>query len=197
MRQTGKFELVTAPAAEPLSVTAAKAHARTEHSGEDATFTALIASARRYVEQDCGLALIDQTWRAYFNTWDELGLRLRPHPVSAITEIAVWDGSAFEAQTVGDFQLLAGRPAALIPNDDTAPAIPQRARQGIRVTFTAGFGATEADIPDDLRTAMNQLVTHWYEQREPTAVAASLSVVGDIKFTVASLLQHYRSVRLA
>lgn len=197
IRQTGTFELVTAPAVEPITTTEAKAFCRAEHTSEDALFTSLIAAARRYVERDTGLALVDQDWRGTFNAWDTRGLRLRPHPVTEVGSIEVWTGSAFEAQDVDDFQFIVGRPALLLPNEGTAPVQPQRGLAGVRVEFTAGFGAAATDVPEDILTAMKQLVAHWFEQREPTAVSQSLSVVGDVKFTVASILSQYRTVRLA
>lgn len=197
MRQIGSFDIVTPPAVEPLTAAEAKAHCRAEYSGEDDLIDTYITAARRFVEKDCGLALINQTWRATFDGWDELGLRLRPFQVSAITAIDVWDGSAWAAQTVGDFQLVSKRPALLFPADSVTPATPQRTRAGIRITFTAGFGDAETDIPDDLRLAMKQLVAHWYENRTPTSIEQNLSVVGDTKWTVGTLLSNWRSLRLA
>jgi uncharacterized phiE125 gp8 family phage protein len=197
MRQIGTYELVTAPAAEPLTTTEAKAFCRVEHSTEDALFTSLIAAARSFVERDAGLALVSQGWQVLFDRWDERGLRLRPHPFADLDSVEVWDGTAFVAQDLAGFQVVSGRPALLLPVDAIAPATPMRARQGIRIGYTAGFGEAATDVPDDILTAMKQLVAHWYEQREPTAVTQSLSVVGDVKFTVASLLSQYRTVRLA
>lgn len=196
MRQIGKFVFDTPPTVEPLDLAAAKQHCRAEYSGEDALFSTFITAARQYVENDTGLALIEQTWIAYFDAWDDKGLRLRPHRVSEIIEVAVWGGSDFVAQDAANFQLLAGRPAQLITADYVVPAIPMRTRQGIRVVFKAGFGATADAVPADLVTAMKQLVAHWYENREPTAVSQNLSVVGDIKFTVGAILSNHRSLRL-
>lgn len=70
-----------------------------------------------------------------------------------------------------------------------------RSHAGIEVDFTSGFGGP-ADCPDDIRIAMLMLITHWFEHREPTAISAQLSVVGDVKFTVETLLQNFRSLRL-
>lgn len=183
------FELLTPPAAEPLSLAEAKAQARVEHDAEDALFTRLIAAARRYVEQACGLALVTQTWKGTWQTWDAKGLALRPHPVSAITAATVAG-----VDSLATFRLVKGRPArVMLATDATAAPLPGRE---IAVTFTAGFGAAAA-VPDDIRQACAMLCAHWYENREPTAVANSLSVVGDIKFTVDALLAPHRAMRLA
>lgn len=192
------FEIVTPPAAEPLDLAGAKAHARVESGHEDALFSAtLIPAARRYVEQACGLALIEQTWRASFDAWDDKGLKLRPHPVSALVSVKVFDGTSLATQDLAGFQLVTGRPARLFGADNSSPAQPQRRRAGIEATFKAGFGVAASAVPQDLLLAMKQLCAHWYENREPTAVSQNLAVVGAIKHQVDALLKPYLSLRLA
>ena len=55
--------LLTAPAAEPLSVAEAKAFLRVEHDDDDAMIASLIAAARNHVEALTRCGLITQTWR--------------------------------------------------------------------------------------------------------------------------------------
>lgn len=182
------FELTTPPATEPVTLSEAKAHARCEHDAEDALFTRLIAAARRHVEHTAGLALITQTWRATCSNWLPKGIPLRPHPVASLTEATI-GGTASTAS----FRLAKGRPALVtLAAGASAPQIDAE----ITATFTAGFGDAAA-VPDDLKLAMMLLITHWYENREPTAAGMGLSVVGDIKFTVDALIAPHRSVRLA
>jgi len=197
VRPIGRFQLLTPPAAEPVTVDEAMAHCRVEHDAERALFERWIAAGRRFVEGDTGLALISQTWTADFDTWDERALRLRPNPVAAVTGVAVWDGSALASQSLDGFQLVAGRPALLFVADTVTPPVPMRSRAGIRVTFTSGFGDAGSDVPEDIRQAILFLVAHWHENRTPTAVSQNLAVVGDIKFTVEHLIGRYRSPRLA
>jgi uncharacterized phiE125 gp8 family phage protein len=182
------FELTTPPAVEPVTLTEAKAHARVEHSSEDALFTRLIAAARRHVEHAAGLALITQTWKVTCSTWPAKGIPLRPHPVASLTEATI-GGTVSTAS----FRLAKGRPALVMLA--TGVSAPQTDAE-ITATFVTGFGEAAA-VPDDLKQAMLFLIAHWYENREPTAVANSLSVVGDIKFTVDALIGPHRSVRLA
>lgn len=185
------FELTTPPSVEPVTLSEAKAHARVEHSGEDALFTRLIAAARRHVEHAAGLALITQTW-----TWEAIGwgaadrgIMLRPHPVKTLVSVSI-NG----LDSTANFVLRKGRPAG-ITLVSGAPVPPDNAQ--IIATFTAGFGADGTAVPDDLKQAMLFLIAHWYENREPTPAAMSLPMVGDIKFTFDALLAPYRSVRLA
>lgn len=193
-------ELVTAPEVEPLELVDAKRHARVRHDRDDALFTeTLIPAARRYVENQCGLALIEQEWKAAFDSWDDVkGLRLRPHPVAELVSVKVWDGSEFATLDLSDFQLVTGRrPALVFTADNASPLIPLRRRAGIEITFQSGYGENAAAVPADLRLAMGQLVAHWYENREPTAISQNLSVVGTIKHQVDALLRPYLPLRVA
>jgi uncharacterized phiE125 gp8 family phage protein len=192
----GNYELITPPAAEPIELAEAKAHARVESDAEDGLFGRLIPAARGYVERFCGLALITQTWRATFDAWTPRGLKLRPHQVQTIDAVKVWDGAALTVQDLGGFQLVRSRPARLVSATGVDPAQPTRAYAGIEVEFTAGFGAIPSDVPDELKQAMLLLIGHWYENREPTALNQNLSVVGDIKFTIDHLLVPHRGMAL-
>jgi uncharacterized phiE125 gp8 family phage protein len=42
---------------------------------------------------------------------------------------------------------------------------PGRAVAGIEIDVEAGYGATASDVPEPLKQAIRQLVTHWYENR--------------------------------
>ena len=52
------FAVVTPPAAEPVDLTTAKLHLRVTDAAQDALITIFIQSARGYVEQVTGRALI-------------------------------------------------------------------------------------------------------------------------------------------
>jgi len=59
-----RFELITAPAAEPVTVTDAKKQMRIEHSDDDALIARLINVAIGFVDVRgaLGKAMITQTW---------------------------------------------------------------------------------------------------------------------------------------
>jgi uncharacterized phiE125 gp8 family phage protein len=66
--------------------------------------------------------------------------------------------------------------------------VPGRAVNGIGITVEAGFGATPAAVPEDLRQAVLLMVAHWYAHRgdEPQPLPAG----------IAALLTPFREVRL-
>ena len=64
---------------------------------------------------------------------------------------------------------------------------------GVKITFTAGYGDAAGDVPEPLRQALLLLVAHWYERREPVVLGETAIQVPE---TVQSLLLPYRRVRL-
>lgn len=65
--------LVTAPAAEPLSLADAKAFLRVEHGDDDAIIASLIVAARNHIEALTRCVLITQTWRLVLDRWPDGG----------------------------------------------------------------------------------------------------------------------------
>lgn len=69
------------------------------------------------------------------------------------------------------------------------PAIPAGA--AAHIELEAGFAATWADVPPDLRQAVMMLAAHYYEYRRDTALSG-----GCMPFGVSSLIERYQSFRL-
>lgn len=61
------------------------------------------------------------------------------------------------------------------------------------VYFTAGY--TESTLPKDLKTAIMQLTTYWYENREVTQIMDENNVA-EMPMGTTSILNKYRLVRL-
>lgn len=191
------FELVTAPASEPLSQATAKAHCRVTSAAEDDLFDRLIVAARRHIESTYGLALIDQTHKATLDAWPVRGLELTPYPVSALSSVKVWNGTTLVTQTASLYQLLPGRPGRVVLADNATPAVPGRTRAGIVVEFVAGFGADDTDTPEDVTQALLMLIAHWYENRETVIIGAKeTKVSSEVSRGVSDLLFPYRGFRL-
>ena len=62
----------------------------------------------------------------------------------------------------------------------------------MKIVFTAGMAADWGGLPADLGQAVLLLAAHYYEYRDETALGA-----GCMPFGVTSLIQRYRTVRLA
>lgn len=184
--------LLTAPAAEPLSLAEAKAFLRVEHNDDDDVIGALIASARIHVEAQTRRALVSQSWRLVLDAWPAEGrLSVRPAPLQALSAARVYDGGG-EATTLDLQNFVVDTAGSQLTFAPWALAQPGRAVAGIELDVMAGYGDTAADVPEPLRQAVRLLVAHWYENRG----LATLGAVTVLPATVAALIAPYRMLSL-
>ena len=156
----------TDAAVEPITTTQAKTHLRVTHSDDDTYIDLLIKTARTSAEHYCGRAFNTQTWVATFNGTDCERLRL-PYPkLIGITSIQYRDGDGtLQTTSLSDYE-------ANIDNEPgvvkflTVPAYDATYENPLRVTYTAGYGASASDVPEDIKHALKLLLTHWYNHRQ-------------------------------
>ena len=186
------LERIVAPVAEPVSLEEIKAQARVDDGGEDALLTGLIVAAREWVELYTGRAVMTQTWRLWLQQWpiDRAFVEVPRMPLQSVSQVmlyaadetsSVWSSAAYSVdQAAGRMWL----------RDGQAWPLAGRAMRGISVDFVAGY-ADSAHVPEAIKLAIRQLVTHWFEQRGEAG-----EMLREIPFGVAALLAAYRKVSL-
>lgn len=160
--------IITAPAAEPVSLAEAKAHLRITSEDDDAYIQALITAARIQAE--------NQLWRHLVNTTVEITLHCWPScsyvellpDVASITSLTyyneagaptVWSSSNYAL----DAYALPSR-LVLATSTVTWPATTTlRTTAPILVRFVAGFGAAAANVPQPIRQALLLLIEELYD----------------------------------
>jgi uncharacterized phiE125 gp8 family phage protein len=180
--------LTTPPAAEPLSLSEAKAHLRITHNDDDTYISTLIISARRMLEARFGLALLAQSWSIFADSWPDDGMfRLPLHPILSINDLRVFgdDDVAATIDAAHYYLDSASRPARLSLRRGRIFPPPGRRVNGLEIRLQAGFAA----VPQDIKQALLITIADWFGHR------------GDEQgFTLPSaaveLLQTYRPVRL-
>jgi len=193
------LQRISGPAAEPVTLAEAKAFARVDGSGEDGAITAMIAAARLAFERETGLVLLHQDWEWTLDRFPEPGLEGRRTlelplaPIVDIDEFLVRDNAGAETDIPpADYVLDVAAPLPrLVEKGRGLWPAPKASAAGVRLAFTAGFGASASNVPADIRQAILELVAHAYERRG----------LGDGEFDlssprVTSLLAPFRRVRL-
>ncbi len=210
------YELVTAPAIEPVTLVEIKEHARVDDTEDDAYLTALITAAREMVERHTGRCLITQTWKLTMDQWpgeacDEWwdGVRegpisalnaawveLRKAPVLAVSSVVTKDEDDTASTWAASNYYLARQPngyGRLTRKSGAVwPVIPLRRAGAIEITFTAGYGTAATSLPYALRHAVKMLALHWYENREPASECASAQLM---PMGLGAILASYRVMR--
>jgi len=213
------FKLTVPPSAEPVTLTEAKQQARIDTTADDTLVTNLIIGARQWVEKYTARALITQTWQMWIDLWPaatELwwdGVRQGPvtgldqistinlprAPLQSVTSVqyfddsdnaTVWSASNYFVDTIREPGRLALRQGATWP-------VPSRLTNGIMVEYVAGYGDAGSAVPETIKTAIRQIVSHWYEHRgeaamAPTTRGAVISPILPVPLVIQALLDPYR-----
>ncbi len=186
---------VTAPAAEPVSLTEAKAHLRVDAADEDALITSLIVAVRQYVEQFTRRALVTQTWDMVLDCFPTAGGRpiLVPKPplrsVGSVKYIdadgveATWDSAKYRVDAKS-------QPGRITPAWGEVWPTARFVTNAVTVQFDAGYGAASA-VPTSIKQAMLLLVGHWFEHRESVVIGAPTA---QVPMAVEMLLWPYRDL---
>lgn len=215
------LQLVTAPAGYPVTLQEAKTHMRVDSADEDAYIGILLSAAASQVEIEIGRALITRTYNLLLDGWpsDSSGgeewwdgeregsivelltqgakryIELPYPPISSVTHVKTYDdadvATVFAASNY--YVDRTSMPGRIALRTSSAWPIPTRLTNGIEIQWVAGYGATGNVMPDQIKLAIMQLASHWYENREPVI---SGIIVADIPLTVERILKRLRPVSI-
>lgn len=188
--------LLAGPAEEPIALAAAKAHLKVEYADDDALIATLISAARLHVEAITGRVLVNQDWRLVRDNWPATRTVTLPHaPLVSVNAMTVYDPDG--VPTILDKTGFMTEPGAVPPKIHLPARLlsspPLRPHAGIEIDYTAGYGPTAADVPEDIHQALLRLIAHWFENRVAVVTAGTGAVV---PMGFDGLLSGYRSVRL-
>lgn len=184
-------QLVTAPTAEPLTLTETKAHLRADFDDDDALIAALIVAAREVAETETRRALMTQTWKLVLDafptnsrsslTWqtDLDQFKLPFPPLQSVTSIAYTDLNATPGTVSSSVYQVdtASEPGRIALNSgQTWPQVSLATIAGVTVTFVAGYPSA-ALVPQSIKQGMLLVIGAYYENREDLVVDKQIKSV--------------------
>lgn len=173
-----KTELVTGPATLPVSADELRMQLWTIYPEKttDDYLEMLIEAATLHVESITWRKLISQKWRLYLDNWPDDGILLPFGSIRSV-DLVRWlgdDGIDNDLTVSTDYiPAIVGPEPMVMPVSSGWPGGTLFDVDPIRVEFTAGFG-TAADVPANIRHAIQLLAAHWYEQREAVIVGTTV-----------------------
>ncbi|TGY87351.1 hypothetical protein E5163_14885 [Marinicauda algicola] len=191
------YTLITAPAAEPLSLADAKAHLRVDFTADDGEITDLIAQCRAAIETWTRRKMIAQTWErsfAGFPLRDADPIELDLPPVASITSISYVDeDGATQTFAAEKYILEAGwEPGRIhLAYEQEWPAT-RAVANAVTVRFVTGRADAAAvkEKDGDLIAALKLLLAHWYQNAAGVNVG---NIVNEMPLGVRALLDPYRN----
>lgn len=211
--------ITSVPSVEPVTAAELRAYLRETTSGlTDDEANDLIAEARQYIEDQCSIAMITQSWLMAIDRWPTQnepwwdGVRqghinvihgatafssVEPprFPLQAVDGVNVYDedGNATAVVVADTFDIdtysLPGR--MTLKRGATWP-IALRANNAIEIIYTSGYGDAAADVPAPVKRAVKQLAAYLYQHRgDGCEVGAAFTDSG-----AASIISAYKVARL-
>ncbi|MCW1932617.1 head-tail connector protein [Pararhodobacter zhoushanensis] len=160
--------LITAPVAALISSEAAQRWVRRGDDADDLEDTnLLLASAMSHLDGIDGIlrrALITQTWQdtwSAFPTGERLPLALAP--VASIASITYVDDSSVEQTLASSTYRLHKDFSGAFLRLDPESSWPSTADRddAVQITYVAGYGDAAADVPAEIRLAVQELIEQW------------------------------------
>lgn len=187
MSEHYRYRRTVEPTIEPVTLEDFKAHARVDYDDQDTVITNQITAARLYCEEYLQRSFITTTWALTMDAFpcdDEIELqRANLIAVSSITYVDT--NGTTQTLSSSNYRVDAyGEPPRIEPAYGYYWPMTRNVSNAVTVTFTAGYGATAASVPQSIKQAILLLANHWYENREPV----SQQSMAPIPMTIESLL---------
>lgn len=180
----------------PIDLETVKKVLRFKSTSEDGLIAGWMAAADQYFKDQTSRETVAALWEVSFDAFPVGGVIELPHPpllevVSLTYDDGAGDAQTFDADSYAVSQQAVGSPSSV--TDPFAPraqiALPATGiwptpidRSGaVRVTFWAGYGYTQADIPEIVKACEYDLVRHFHGRPD-----------GDLPMTTQTMLRMFR-----
>lgn len=164
--------VITAPAAEPITLEEAKAHLRVVYADDDAQITLMIAAARQAAETYLQRALMPQTLQVVVDCFGA-GVALPWPPFAALGAVTYTDADGAPAALTDP--LVDYRSGLAVLRPPYGGSFPQ-VQAGSQVTITYDAGYLDAtNVPAPIKAWMLLLIGTLYENRESVVVGTGVS----------------------
>jgi uncharacterized phiE125 gp8 family phage protein len=179
-----QLSLKTPPATSPVSVAEAKAHLRVEHSLDDAYIEACINAALERIDGRNGWlrrALINRAYELFL-PWFPVArcIALPLPPLQSVTSIKYQDDNDVEQTfSASSYQVIKNEDEGYIylKTGENWPGGTFERPDAVKIEFVAGYGATAADVPQNIRQAILIEVGALYAERGDVAPETEPQIV--------------------
>jgi phage conserved hypothetical protein, phiE125 gp8 family len=162
------WKVTTAPAIEVWTLNEVKNYLKVDTSADDTLITTLLQSAREVAERYLNQALITQTITEKLDRLSNPTIYLSISPVITVSSFQFNDGQnsvqTFNAANYVVDNFL--KPARLaLAYNSTWPTLFGNIND-VTIVYTAGYGATVASVPMQIRQAILMMIADSYDNRE-------------------------------
>jgi len=146
-----------------ISLTEMKLYLKQDESSDDALITALITAAVKTAEKVMNRDLLSTVYENYRSDIDS-DLTLRRAKFLSVSGIQYMKDGAYLTVDPSDYNVASNGIYGKIWEIEMPDSYDDHP-EAIKIVFTAGFGASGTDIPEDIKTAIKAHVSYMYENR--------------------------------
>lgn len=162
------WKVTTAPAIEVWTLSEVKSYLKVDDNTEDALITSLLQSAREVAERYLNQALITQTITEKLDRLSNPTIYLSISPVITVSSFQYNDG-VNSVQTFASTNYIVDsfvKPARLaLAYNAVWPTLYGNIND-VTIVYTAGYGATAASVPGQIKQAILLMITDAYDNRQ-------------------------------
>jgi len=179
-----------APVVEPVALSELKLFLKIDDDAENTLLKELEVAARSSAEIELGRQLCTATWQLQLDDFYSDTIRLPKPPLQSVFSIQYVDVDGNTQTLSTDYYTVCitdtpGRiNRAYLEAWPTTRTIPD----AVTITYVAGYGDA-SDVPAPIKVYIKQLVGHWYENREASAIGPVVRVVPE---NLQRILWNYR-----
>lgn len=188
---------ISPSALNPVPLRELGAHLRLAHGflddrSEDGLLELYLRNATAVIERRTNQALVSRPYMLQAGCWDRHGHFSMPiGPVTEIDSIRYVSPGSTITLDPEDWVLEPGTVRQRLTGSGGGPLWPLPKGAVAEMNFSAGYGLSWNDVPDDLRQAVLMLAAHYYENR-----FGEVEVDGGLPFGVVSIVEQHRPVRI-
>lgn len=167
------YRLITAPAAEPVTLTEASAHVRQDSNADDTYLTTCIAAARASLEKEYNLYLVTQTVEMLAQCFPyEEYMRITRGPLQSVTSVKyVTTDDTEYTFAAANYDANIERQRITLKYGKTWPVATLKPSDAVVVRMVVGYG-NAANVPAHIKQAILLRVGHLYAHREEVTLGA-------------------------
>lgn len=160
------FARTSEPVAEPVTLAQAKAHLRVDVPDDDQYIGTLISVVRTAAEDRLQRTLVHTGWRLTLDKFP-LAIRLPMPPLASVQSVQYRNADAqWTTLSSQDYQVdTANEPGFLVPAAGKNWPDVGEGINGVLVNYTAGYGATGANVPMPIRHWLLLALSDLYHHR--------------------------------
>lgn len=185
--------ITTAAATDPIRLDEAKTHLQVQHKRDDGYIRSLIKAATRTAENYTGRKFINTTLTVLLDAHESISpIHLPYSPLSSFTSMSYFNTDGTTTTVDSGYYYTNGTDPAYVVANDGGWSI-YRAYKAIQIVYVAGYGATGASVPEDIRHAIKMIVADLYNNQESAKLETRTQLnANEVPYSAKALLEPYR-----